>query len=609
MVEAIGDYAIFLLDINGAIRSWNVGAKKLKGWSFPEVEGKHFSIFYPQEMVERQWPQHELQQALLIGRFEDEGWRVRKDGSRFWANVIITRLDDENGVPWGFTKVTRDLTERREQEILLRTSEERFRLLVENVKDYAIFMLDPAGFVVSWNAGAEKNTGYSSREVIGQHFGIFYPAAQAASGALEREMAGALETGRFVDEGWRLRKDGTRYWAGVVLTPVFDERGKHRGFAKVMRDLTDARRIATLESESRQVSSYLAMLGHELRNPLAPVVNAVAILKQVPCDSEMARAASEVIDRQISHLTRLIDDLLDVSRITSGKIRLDRKPVPIADVIDQAIESVQPAMKQKEHTLTVTARSPAWVSGDRVRLVQIVTNLLANAAKYCPRHGRIDISTVVVGESVEIRVKDDGVGIPAELQDSVFDLFVQGEQDIDRPEGGLGIGLALCRQLAHLHGGSIHLFSAGEPGKGSEFVVELPVIVRPESRLARDQRQKLVLVVDDNQDAANMLSMLVASLGYRAETAYDGLAALEAIKRLGPEVVLLDIGLPVMNGREVARRIAAEIIDPPKLIAISGYGQDSDRAASIEAGFQAHLTKPVEAGRIASMLKTLLVEP
>lgn len=603
MVNAVTDYAIFLLDINGAIRSWNAGAKKLKQYDFHEVEGKHFSIFYPQELKDRQWPQHELKEALRLGRFEDEGWRVRRDGTRFWANIIITRLDDDDGTPVAFSKITRDLSERRQQEELLRHSEERFRLLVDNVRDYAIFMLDPGGYIVSWNAGAEVNTGYKSDEVVGKHFSIFYSEDIAQSDAPKIELETALHGGRFLDEGWRRRKDGSRYWAGVVLTPVFDRAGTHRGFAKVTRDLTAARKMLDMETEGRRVASYLAMLGHELRNPLAPVVNAVSVLKQLQIEAGPIVAVRDVIDRQVSQMVRLIDDLLDVSRITTGKIRLERKPVALRNVVSHALEATQPLIQQKQHHLNVEDVRDVWISGDSVRLVQILSNVLNNAAKFTPRGGTISLATHATGNKVEIRIKDNGPGIQPLQQENIFAMFTQGEQGLDRPSGGLGIGLALSRQLVTLHGGDIRVYSKGVSGQGSEFVIVLPVISKPLGSLQETSQNMQVLVVDDNADAADMLRMLVENLGYSTDVAYDGLQGVERAMKTCPQLVLMDIGMPGLSGHEAARRINQEMVNPPLLVAVSGYGQERDRQDSLESGFLAHLRKPVTLPQLAQLLK------
>jgi PAS domain S-box-containing protein len=229
LVETVRDYAIFLLDTEGNIVSWNAGAERLKGYSAAEIIGRNFSVFYPQPAIEKRWPQYELETAARLGRFEDEGWRLRKDGTRFWANVIITALHDDEGRLIGFAKVTRDLSERRQNEERLRESEERFRLLVEGVQDYAIFMLDPEGRVVSWNQGARRIKGYEAAEIIGKSFSLFYPPEAIAKGWPAHELREAASTGHFEDEGWRLRKDGTRFWANVVITALRDSSGELRG--------------------------------------------------------------------------------------------------------------------------------------------------------------------------------------------------------------------------------------------------------------------------------------------------------------------------------------------------------------------------------------------
>lgn len=608
MVEAVTDYAIFLLDVNGAIRSWNAGAHKLKQYEPEDVIGRHFSMFYPQELIDRDWPGHELAEAKRTGRFEDEGWRVRKDGTRFWANIIITRLSSPNGELRGFSKITRDLSERRQQEELMRLSEERFRLLVEGVKDYAIFMLDPSGHVMSWNTGAEKNQGYKAAEIIGQHFSVFYPPELAGLDGPQNELDTALREGQFQEEGWRIRKDGSRFWAGVTLTSVYDETGRHRGFAKVTRDLTETRKISALEDEGRRITEFLAMLGHELRNPLAPIANAVSVIHKLGIESAPLAMASGVIERQVKQLTRLVDDLLDVSRITSGKIKLERKPVRLQDVLAQASESVGPLLEAKVHRYTVALEPhDVWVSGDRARLVQVATNLLANAAKFTPARGQINVELRIVGGYSEIRVRDNGPGVPLELQSKIFDLFVQGETDSARSSGGLGLGLSLSRQLVALHGGEIDLFSRGVSGAGSEFIVRLPTMKAPSQRtdrMASDRRK--VLIVDDNHDAADTLGMLVEALGYEATVAYDGISGLDAVLAGSPEVVLLDLALPGLSGLEMAARIEFEIRNPPQLIAVSGYGQDSDREATFKAGFVAHITKPVDADQLSDLLKRSL---
>jgi PAS domain S-box-containing protein len=604
LVETVHDYAIFIIDPQGYILTWNAGAERMKGYKAEEIIGQHFSVFYPQEALARGWPAHELKTARAEGRFEDEGWRLRKDGTRLWANVVITALRDPSGELIGFSKITRDLTERRRHEEDLRHSEEQFRLMVESVQDYAIFMLDPDGRVATWNEGAERIKGYRPSEIIGRHFSQFYPAERIAAGWPEHELEMARAHGRFEDEGWRLRKDGSRFWANVVITAVHDASGVLRGFTKVTRDLTEKRRIEALEAEGKQISEFLAMLGHELRNPLAPIRNAVAVMGAKGTADPTTSWAREVIERQVAHLSRLVDDLLDVGRITRGKITLQQESIDLAAVVSRALEAARPLHDQRRHVIDVDlGPGPLPIRGDPIRLLQVFVNLLSNAAKYTPDGGHVWVRLRREGEEAVVSVRDDGVGMSPELVPRVFDIFVQGDRSLERAEGGLGIGLTLVERLLALHGGRISAYSAG-PGEGSEFVVRLPVSEPPlaessapsPARVNRKHSRPLrVLVVDDNRDAMESMAMLLGFWGHEVSTAGDGTEALDLVQQQRPHVVLLDIGLPGIDGYEVARRIRAqENVGKPVLVALTGYGQAEDRQRAREAGFTLHLVKPVE---------------
>ena len=611
LVEGVVDYAIFMLDPEGRVTTWNAGAQRIKGYAAEEILGHHFSRFYPPDAIASGWPEHELEVTRTVGRFEDEGWRLRKDGTRFWANVVITALRDETGTLHGFSKITRDLTDRRMQEEILRQSEERFRLLVEGVQDYAIFLLDNDGRVASWNAGAERIKGYAAEEIMGQHFSRFYPPEKIAAGWPEHELEVALAEGRFEDEGWRLRKDGTRFWANVVITSLHDREGRPRGFAKLTRDLSAHKRVEELERGERQTTEFLAMLAHELRNPLAPIRNAVLALQAGSAAGPSPEWATEVIGRQVTHLTRLVDDLLDISRITSGKIELQLEPVEVADIVARAVESSRQLIADRGHTLEVVLpEQPLWVTGDAVRLSQVFLNLLNNAAKYTPEGGRVELVAERDRRQAAIRVRDTGVGIPTELLPRIFDLFTQGERALDRAEAGLGVGLTLVDRLVRHHGGSVAAASEG-PGRGSEFVVRLPLLERAPARPAlpapEAQAQpaggRRVLVVDDNRDSAETMAVLLRLWGHEARSAEHGAAALEVAQEFRPEAVLLDIGLPQMDGYEVARRLRAlPGLDGVLLIAMTGYGQDQDRRRARRAGFDHHLVKPVDPEALRRLL-------
>lgn len=608
MVDTLGDYAMFMLDTEGYVRSWNAGARRLKLYEPEDIIGRHFSTFYTEEDLARNWPAQELGYAIKLGRFEDEGWRLRKNGTRFWANIIITKLVDDNGVHIGFSKITRDLTERRQQEEALRQSEERFRLLVDGVSDYAIFMLNTQGTIISWNAGAEKNTGYTAAEIIGHHFSIFYPPDVIASGWPEDELRFALRDGRFEDEGWRLRKDGTRFWSSVVITALYNGQGQHRGYAKITRDLTERKRISALEDESRRITAFLAMLGHELRNPLAPIANAMTILQLPNTQPDSVRLASEIIDRQVKQMTRLVDDLLDVGRISSGKVHLEFEAVDLRGMLMEALEAVEPMIKAKHHVLHLEIDdSELWVRGDRARLIQIVSNLLNNAAKFTQAGGRVELILKRQGSNARILVRDNGPGIKAEVLPHIFGLFVQGEQEASRSLGGLGLGLSLVQQLVIMHGGDVEVRSDPLTAPGAEFLVQLPLIASPavnvlRSTAPRTAGPRYVLVVDDNLDAALSLQLLLQGMGYRTAVAHDGPSALQIAKDSEPDAMLLDIGLPGLNGLQIAERLTREMAKPPLMFAVSGYGQQADRAASLAAGFLEHLTKPLDIDKLVSLL-------
>jgi PAS domain S-box-containing protein len=931
LVEQTSDYAIFLLDPEGRVASWNRGAERIKGYRAEEIIGQHFSRFYPREVVEQGWPEHELEVARTEGRFEDEGWRLRKDGSRFWANVVITALHDEAGNLRGFSKVTRDLTDRRQaeenarrllqEEAGRRAAEESaqaaqraeraerhqreqlrvtltsigdavivtdthgivtfvnpvaqaltgwgpeeaagqpletvFRIINEETRrpvenpvtkslregrivglanhtvliardgterliddsaapirgddrtiagvvlvfrdvtefrqslqaslrlaaivessDDAIIGKTLDGIIISWNRGAEQLFGYTAEEAIGKPLSILVPADHPDE---LPELIERLKRGEFIEhfETVRMRKDRSRVDVSLSISPIRNAEGKIIGASKIARDITSSKRKAeatrflaeashllaevmdvpsTLQKVARLAVPYfadwcavdmlepdgslhrlavahvdpakvklahelqrrfpadpeaphgvwhilrtgrsemvseiteamltervqdeerlrllrqlglksymgvplqvrgetvgvltfiaaesgrrydaadlavaedladragiaienarlynelreadrlkdefLAMLAHELRNPLAPIRNSLHIMKLPTATREMIGSVRDIAERQVQHMARLLDDLLDVSRISRGMIELRKEGVDMASVVQRTVETGRPMLEERHHDLTVSLPpEPVRVQGDAARLEQVLMNLLNNSAKYTDPGGHIWLAVQREDGEVVLRVRDSGIGIAPQMLPRIFDLFVQVERRLDRSQGGVGIGLTLVKKLVELHGGTVQAFSAGL-GQGSEFVVRLPAFSGekggdegrgPEGgpAVARPPRHR-VLVVDDNVDAADSLAMLLRLEGQEVRVAHDGPSALDSAREYRPEIVFLDIGMPGMDGYEVCRRLRQHRKESVLLVALTGWGQEEDRRRSQEAGFDHHFVKPIE---------------
>ena len=509
LIESTADHAIFMLDPAGFIMSWNAGAHRIKGYTADEIIGKHFSVFYPQEAIDRDWPGQELRMAAEAGRFEDEGWRVRRDGTLFWANVVITALRDDQGRLVGFGKVSRDLSERRRAEQQLRESEERFRLLVESTIDYAIFMLDPGGHVVSWNAGAERIKGYSAEEIIGKHFSTFYTPEAVATAWPQYELTEAATVGRFEDEGWRVRKDGSRVWANVVITALRGADGQLRGYAKVTRDMTQRKaneeritrlsreleqRVVQLDRTNRELAqrnaeneSFVYSVSHDLRSPLVNLqgfshelgtaargLESLLSRPDVPADVQQEGRALlsgdleesiGFIRNAVRHLSNIIDGLLRLSRV--GRIEYESKPVDVNRVVADILSAMH----------TTVARAGARVEigplptvhGDRNAIGQIFANIVGNALKSFDdqRPGVIEITAV--GEDPPVfSIRDNGIGIPTEYRSKIFQVFQHVHTARNRGEG---MGLAIVRRIVERHGGRIWFES--QPGVGTAFFFTL----------------------------------------------------------------------------------------------------------------------------------------
>ena len=649
LVETVRDYAIFMLSPNGHVLTWNAGAERFKGYRAEEIIGKHFSVFYPDDARQKRWPEHELEVAKETGVLEDEGWRVRKDGTLFWANVVITTLRDADGQLLGFAKVTRDLTQRRAHEEALRRSEERFRLLVEGVAEYAIFMLDPNGKIATWNSGAARIKGYTAEEIIGQHFSVFYPQDAKDSGWPDHELQVAAEKGSFADTGWRLRKDGTTFWANVTITAIRDDSGQLIGYAKLTRDMTEAKRIEAIEHANQQreemldaersarmaaqratrlKDEFLATLSHELRTPLSAILGWTQLLLREgpPKGADEQKRAIEVIDRNARAQVQLIDDLLDLSRIMTGKLRLDLHQISFAGVIEAAVDSATPAAEAKGIRLkAILGAGQDIISADGSRLQQVVWNLLTNAIKFTPKGGQVQVLLQRVNSHLELSVSDTGIGIPPDYLPHVFDRFSQKDSSSTRAYGGLGLGLAICKQLVELHGGSIRAASQGE-GKGSTFSVHLPLSIvqlqdesspriHPTNETQSGEVLSLprlegvhVFSVDDEPDARDLLRAVLEGQGAKVTSFSGGEEALAALETTKPTVLICDVGMPKMDGFQMIRTLRAKEPRSERIpaLALTAFARAEDRKRSLVAGYQAHLAKPFDVGELILVIADLV---
>ncbi|HEX7808840.1 MAG TPA: PAS domain S-box protein [Thermoanaerobaculia bacterium] len=640
LVDAIADYAIFLLGPEGEIRSWNQGATRTMGYEAEDVIGSSFTRFYGPEDLAARKPQIELEVAAREGRVEDEGWRIRKDGTHFWANTVITALRDKTGNVTGFAKVTRDLTTRREAEEQLRESEEIFRLLVSSVQEYAIFLLDPTGHISTWNAGAQRIKGYTAKEIIGQHFSKFYPEQDIRDGKPERELEIAMRDGSVEDEGWRIRKDGTRFWANVVITAVFDTHKRLRGFAKVTRDMTERRRaddmqralieqrearlIAEEERRNAEASSraaqeanrakdeFLMTLSHELRTPMTSILGWSRLLSSMSPHDPAFTDAIVAIGRSAELQARLIDDVLDVSRIVSGKLRLNVTDIDITQLLTSALEAVRLSADAKGISIT-TKFEPGLgtIAGDETRLQQIVWNLLTNAVKFTPRSGSVELMAERSSSHLTIAVRDTGEGIPPSFLPHIFEAFRQAENASTRVHGGLGLGLSIVRYLVEAHGGTVEASSAGL-GKGSTFTVALPirnaaVTTKPREIESLQSQRRLagvtLLCVDDDDEARKIVQLILQHGGAEVAACSSAAEAMQALDHRVPDLVVTDIAMPHVDGYELARRIRARFPTLP-IVAVTAF--PSARSNVPQGLFDAYLSKPLEPTDLVATVGRLL---
>ena len=617
IVESSDD-AIVSKSLDGIIQSWNAGAERLFGYSAEQAIGRHISLVIPPERLAEE---DDIVASLKAGKRIDhvETERVRSDGQRVQVSLTISPIRDASGVVIGASKIARDVTERKRIE----AEREKFVTLIENSTDF-IGMCDLDGVPFFVNRAGLKMVGLDDIEQARRMPVASFFFSEDQDRMMHEFFPSVLRNGHGeVEVRFRHFKTGAPRWMAYKVLTLPGADGRPVAFATVSQDVTERRRleddlrrvVAELSDADRRKNEFLAMLAHELRNPLAPISNAVRALSLGRRDETAVDSASEMLERQVGQIIRLVDDLLDVSRISRGKIALRPERVELTRIIDQAVEASRAQYRSMDQELTVSLPSePVYLNADPTRLAQVVGNLLNNAHKFTDVGGRISVAVEREGAQVVIRVKDTGVGIAAEHLAGIFEMFTQVESSLERSRSGLGIGLTLVKTLVEMHGGTVEAHSDG-PGRGSEFVVRLPVLrdvpeslspAAPEHLDASPVVRRRVLIVDDNRDAAEWLATLLSLSGHETHIALDGDQAVKAAERLLPDAILLDIGLPRIDGYEVCRRIREQPWGRGLMIvALTGWGQEEDRQKSKEAGFNTHLVKPVDDEVIMNLLASL----
>ncbi|MDP9120800.1 MAG: MEKHLA domain-containing protein [Acidobacteriota bacterium] len=601
IVESSQD-AIISKTLQGVIRTWNTGAERLFEYSAEEVLGQPITLIIPPERLdEEEMILAQIARGERIERYETV--RVAKGGRRLHISLTVSPVRDVEGRIIGASKVAHDITERKEAEAALRASELRFRTLTAHAP-VGIFTTDRDGNCLFVNERWCEIAGLSPEEARGQGWTrALHPDDRER---IFHAWYTAAEAGRPFAEEYRFRTpEGRVRWLQGNAIALCNDAGQAGGYIGTLTDITPRREaVEALQEADRRKDEFLALLAHELRNPLAPLRNGLQVMRLASGDAKIVTKTQEMMDRQLSHMVRLIDDLLDVSRISRNKMELRRSPVLLADVVSCAVETARPALGAGGQDLTVSLPpEPILLDADLTRLAQVLGNLLNNSAKYTERGGRIWLAATRDGDQVLVTVEDTGIGIPASALPSIFDMFSQVDRSIERSTGGLGIGLALVKGVVEMHGGTVEAASPGE-GRGSTFTLRLPIrqdrtealpeepaAARPDSAAGSKRR---ILVVDDNRDSATSMAMMLQLLGNEIRTAEDGIEAVELAEQFRPQVILMDIGMPRLNGYEATRRIREQPWGRDmKVIALTGWGQDIDRQKSSEAGCEGHLVKPI----------------
>jgi len=632
LVDAVIDYAIFVLSTDGIVMTWNRGAQRLKGYKPEEIIGSHFSRFYPPEEANGDKPAQELATALSEGHYEEEGWRIRKDGSRFWANVILTPLYDDQHNHLGFAKVTRDFSERRSIMEALRQSEERFRLLIEAVKDYAIFILDPTGHVVTWNEGAQRSKGYLASEIIGRHFSTFYTAEDRASGKPADILHRATSEGRVEDEGWRVRKDGSRFWANVILTAIYDANKKLIGFAKVTRDVTDRKKAQeTIENKQKQINELQKMeaigqlaggVAHDFNNLIAGIQGCAEGLREMTTDEGVMQEITEIqkaceraatLTRQLMAFSRrqiVSPKRVNLNQVIGEMEKLARRLIGAQITIDLQFD---PHLKP--------------VKVDEGQLEQVILNLILNARDAMPQGGKLVVTTrnitvdnqfftqtmdLTPGEYIMLTVADNGLGMTPEVQARIFEPFFT-TKEVGK---GTGLGLATVYGIVKQNNGGIMVYS--QPGMGTSMKIFLPMmgegfVGKPESVSQESENFQLfeghetILVVEDDPLVLRNTVRGLQARGYVVLSAQNAADAIQLFERTQGQIKLLltDVMMPGMNGKELAHALHEKSGALP-ILYMSGYASEIIAQHGLLTHDIDFLEKPFMAIDLAKKIRQIL---
>lgn len=610
-LKSIGD-AVIVTDVAGRVIFLNAVAERLTGWSSAQAKDQPFEkVFRIINEYTGAPVEHPVAKVLETGGIvglANHTVLIPRDGGRIAIDDSGAPVRLADGELIGIVVVFRDVTERKRAE----HTRAWLAAIVESSDD-AIVSKTLQGIVTSWNPSATRLFGYEPDEIIGKPITTIIPPELHAE---EDKILARLRRGERIDhyETVRLAKDGRRIELSLTISPIRDKDGTIIGASKVARDITDRKRTEqTLRDADRRKDEFLATLAHELRNPLAPICAAAELLKHAKSLAPELRAATAILERQARHMTHLVDDLLDVSRITSGRIRLHTEPVELAQLLRAVIETHRQAAETSRHQITFApSAQPVHVSGDRVRLTQVFSNILHNAIKYTPPGGKIEIALRTEEQQALVCVRDNGMGVPAEMLSHIFEPFAQLDRSYERPDGGLGIGLTLAKRLVELHKGHIEASSAGS-GQGTSFLIRLPAGAAPTARAPSVSHTdpdlsitRRVLIADDNHDAAVSLSMLLQSMGHETRVVHDGIEAVEEAEVFHPDIVLLDLGMPRLDGYETARKLASRPwATETRIVAVTGWGQDADRKRAKAAGFHRHLVKPVDIDALRQVMSAV----